>query len=194
MRTAQPTGSVSAPMRRIHAGGQRQRQLGRGADQLGEGAGAMRAQQPPIAAELVEAGGAARAVAAIPERVHGHQRADGQVGPHARRPRADSHDLAGEFMPHNQRRDAQGVVAQVAAQFRAADAGVPHAYQDFVGGRFRRRLLRACSSSAPLPKPVLSWFCPFLPLSCRACLSPVRVSQIILPQSSQSKLEYTEKN
>ncbi len=106
-------------------------------DIAGEGARAVRAHQLPVAAEVRPAGGAAIAPAADNERIERDARAgimDATVGQWRR---CGSHDAAARFMAHDQRRAAQAVVAQIAAQLRAADADRGDLQQRLVRSRLR---------------------------------------------------------
>ena len=138
IRTAQPTGSVNAPDAAVHALGQRVREFSGNADVvLGEGTRAMRADQPSIAAKLIQARSASSAVAAKPERIHRHQRTDSKIRPNRPHHRTDIDDLARELVAHNQRWHTQRVMSQVSTKLRSTNASMPDLHQDLIGRRGR---------------------------------------------------------
>lgn len=109
---------------------QRQRQFGRGADVFRVGTRQVSADQPARNAQVIQAARAEMARAAEYHRVDGDGLAARQRRVARLRLRAQRGDLAAEFVPHDQRRHAQRVVAEVAAQLRSADAGERHPDQN----------------------------------------------------------------
>ena len=80
----------------------------------------MRAYEPALRAELGQSQTAGAALSAIGERVD----SDGVAGREAGYVAPGLHNLAGKLVAHDERRRTQSVVAQVAAQLGAADAGI----------------------------------------------------------------------